>query len=154
MARNVDFSDILNKQVGSAPAPRPIPEGTYHGEIVGLPAQRVVTTKEGDKPVLSLTLALMEAGDDVDEEALAEAGGLLSNSGEPKRIRQDFWLTEDSLWRYDQFLAGLGIEGKSYLEAAEELPGRAVTVFVTLDEYTKNGQTRQINNVQHCFARE
>ena len=81
MARNVDFSDILNKQVGSAPAPRPIPEGTYHGEIVGLPAQRVVTTKEGDKPVLTLTLALMEAGDDVDEEALAVLEGFVETGG-------------------------------------------------------------------------
>jgi len=150
----LDFSDILNKQVGSAPQPKPIPEGTYHGEIVGLPAQRVVSTKEGDKPILTITIALNEAGDDVDEEALAEGGGLLSAGGEAKRVRMDFWLTEDSLWRYDQFLASLGIEGKTYLEAAEELPGRSVTTFIKLNEYEKNGQTRSINNVDRCFARE
>lgn len=150
----IDFSEILNKQIGTAPTPRPIPEGTYHGEIVGVPAMRAVNTKEGEKPVLTITVALNEAGDDVDEDSLAEAGGLLSANGEPKRVRTDFWLTEDSLWRYDQFLAGMGIEGKSYQDGAEELPGRAVTVFITLDEYTKNGVTRSINNVQRCVARE
>ncbi len=150
----IDFSEILKKQVGSAPQPKAIPEGTYFGEIVGLPAMREVQTKEGNKPILTITVALNEAGDDVDEDSLAEAGGLLNGGGEPKRVKMDFWLTDDSLWRYDQFLASMGIENKSYEEAAEDLPGRAVTTFITLNEYEKNGVTRSINNVQRCHARE
>ena len=79
---------------------------------------------------------------------------MLSNSGEPKRVRKDFWLTDDSRYQLDRFLESLGVTG-SYEEALPQTTGRAVTVFVTLDEYTtKGGDTRQINNIQRLFARE
>jgi len=150
----IDFTDIMNKQVGSAPAPKPLPEGTYHGEIVGVPTLRTVATKEGDKPIATITIALTETGDDVAEDDLAEAGGLVNNSGEPKRIRHDYWLTEDSLWRFDQLFESLGIQGASYAEAGEQLAGRAVTLYVKLDTYEGKGGTRTVNNVQRLIARE
>lgn len=150
----IDFTEIMTKQVGSAPAPKPVPEGTYHGEIVGVPTLRTVQTKEGEKPIATITIAMTEAGDDVAEDELSEAGGLLTANGEPKRIRHDYWLTEDSLWRYDQLFENLGISEGSYADAGEQLAGRAVTLFIKVDTYTgKNGE-RTVNNVQRLIARE
>ena len=48
-----------------------------------------------------------------------------------RQFRRDFYLTEDSLWRLDDLLKGLGIEpGKSYEEALPEAVGKAVQVQI------------------------
>lgn len=150
----IDFSEILSKQVGSAPEPKAIPEGTYFGEIVGVPTLRAQQTKEGEKAIATVTIALNEPGDDVDTDSLSEAGGLMLSNGEPKRVRKDFWLAEDSLYQLDRFLKSMGVEG-NYQEAFEQLPGREVIAYVTLDEYqTKSGDSRSVNNVSRLFAKE
>lgn len=150
----LDFSEILNQQVGSAPKPQPIPEGTYYGEIVGVPAARIAKTKEGEKPLMAVRIALTEADSDVDADELAEAGGLLNASGDAKVVTKEFWIEESSRYQYDGFLEAMGLSG-SYTEAGEQLPGRAVTVFITKDEYqTKSGETRSSNKVSRLFARE
>lgn len=150
----LDFSEILNQQVGSAPKPKPIPEGTYFGTIAGIPTNRIANTKEGEKPIVAFNLALTEPGDDVNQDDLAEAGGLLSPSGDAKRVRKDFWLTDDSRHQLDTFLENLGITG-SYVEAFQAVPGREVMVYITLDSFqSKSGEERQVNNVTRIFARE
>ena len=150
----VEFKEILSQQVGSAPTPQPIPEGTYYGQVDGLPTLRLAKTKEGDKPIVVFKFALTEAGDDVDEAALADVGGLLRGDGEPKRVVREFWVDESSRYRLDQFLEGFGFKDMSYEEAFQQMPGMDVQLFVTLEEYTtKTGEARSINNVQRAFAR-
>lgn len=153
---NVDFTAILGKQVGTAPEPKPLPSGTYMGVVEGLPTSRIVNTKEGPKGVLTVTVGITEAMDDVDEGSLAEAGGLLRNDGNRKTIRADFWLDEGSLFRLDQFLAGFGWtadSGKTYQDALEELPGKEVTVALESREYqTKSGETRTATDVKRIHA--
>lgn len=153
---SIDFTAILGKQVGTAPEPKPLPSGTYVGVIKGVPKGRLVKTKEGEKPILTVTIGVTEAMEDVDQEALSESGGLLRNDGEAKQVRADFWLDENSLYRLDQFLATFGYNadsGRPYTEVLEELPGREVTVAVVTEDYTNNrGETRTATNVSKIFA--
>lgn len=154
----VNFSAILGKTVGTAPEPKPLPEGTYTGIISSLPQSRGQKTKDGMKGILSIQVSLTEAMDDVDQTALQECGGLLRPDGDAKTVRSDFWLTEDALYILDRFLAGFGFSeeaGKSYAEALEELPGKEVTLSIALREYTPpGGEARQVNDVKRIFAKE
>lgn len=153
----VDFSAILGASVGSAPQPKPLPEGTYSGVIDGVPKTQARNTKEGQKGVVTITIALQEAADDVDAEALAESGGLIRNDGRPRMVSTDFWLTEDAMYRFDNFLQGFGYNadsGKSYQEAMEELDGREVTLSVKQREYQrKDGSTAIAVDIDRCFAK-
>lgn len=154
----VDFTAILSKQVGSAPQPKPLPDGTYTGVIEGLPTSRPVKTKEGEKPVLTVTVGIGEAMDDVDPEALEAAGGLMKANGERKTIRSDFWLDENSLWVFDRFLESCGFgadSGKTYQEVLEELPGKEVTINIEQETYTaKGGGERTAIRVKRIFGSE
>lgn len=150
----VDFSDILNQQVGSAPEPKPLPEGTYYGTIAGIPTTRLAKTKEGEKPLIVVKVALTEAGEDVDSDALAEAGGLMRGDGEPKIIQKEFWLDESSRYQYDRLFSGFGIEGVSYADGNQQLPGRDAMVFVKQRTYEAGGETRTVNDVARIAARE
>ena len=70
----INFSEILSKQVGSAPEPKPLPQGTYSGVITKRPDPVTIKTKEGEKGQLYFTIRLTEAQEDVDQDALLEAG--------------------------------------------------------------------------------
>lgn len=151
-----DFSDILNRQHGSAPEPKPVPAGTYYGTIEGLPKPREINTKNGIRGILGVRVSLTEAGEDVDEAELAASGGLAMPNGKAKTVTADFWLDEDSLWAFEKFLDSMGFEKGtcSYTEANEQLPGRAVTVEVIVDEFEQNGVTRTNNKVKRIFAQD
>lgn len=53
----IDFTNILEIQVGTAKEPKPLPEGTYVGVIAAPPELTTRKTKEGDKPVLQVTVS-------------------------------------------------------------------------------------------------
>lgn len=149
----IDFNDILSQKVGSADRPKPLPEGTYFGIVASLPKARLVKTKEGEKPVITVTFGLQEAGEDVDADELAQAGGLLLNDGSPKKVSLDFWVDDESRYRLDDFIVSFGIEDKAYDEAFEELVDKEVQLFVKLDTYQSQGQDRTVNRVQRAFAK-
>lgn len=153
----IDFSAILGKTVGTAPEPKPIPGGTYAGQIEGIPQMRAAQTKEGPKALASITVALIEPMDDVDAAELAEAGGLIKPSGDRKTMTKDFFLSEESLWVLDQFLASFGFNkdsGKSYAEAFEELPGKDVICAVTQVQRVPKGATepRTFNELNRVYG--
>ena len=159
----VDFSEILNRQAGTAETPKALPQGTYYGTIMGRPTSRKVDTKEGPKGVLTFKFALNEAGEDVDADDLEAAGGLRTHSGEAKTVRQDFWLSDESLHYLDTFVSGFGFEknaeggfGKSYKEIFEELVGKDVTIALEQRTYTPKGggEERVTNEVKRVFATE
>lgn len=154
----VDFSAILGASVGSAPQPKNLPQGVYYGIIDGIPVAKPRSTKEGDKGVLTVKISLNEADADVDEAELAEAGGLVRNDGRPRQVMADFWLTEDAMYRLDNFMAGFGFNaesGKSYGEALEELDGRNVTVSLKHRTYTdRSGTEKTAVDIDRCFATE
>lgn len=153
----VDFSEILNKEVGSAPQPKPVPAGTYIGTIDGLPKIVERNTKNGTKGILQVVVGLSEAGEDVDETELTECGGLVLDGGGRKKVRAEFWLEEDSMWQLDNFLATFGWvagAGQSYQAALEELPGKEVKIGVIVDSFESNGVTKTNNKVKGIYSNE
>lgn len=153
----IDFAALLGKQVGTAPEPKALPAGTYTGQIAEQPTTREVTTKEGAKGVLVIKYAITGFGEDVSEEEVADAGGLLRGNGDPRTLTSEFWLDEDSLWRLDQFLAGFGFSedsGQTYAEVLDGLAGQGVTLLVTQEEYTRKGATKAttVNRVERAYA--
>lgn len=150
----IDFSSILKQEIGTAVAPSPVPEGTYKGQIEGVPKYSERHTKAGIKGIISVNVSLQESGDDVDESDLASAGGLTRDNGDPKRVTADFWLDSDSLYRLDQFLASFGLTG-DYESALKELPNRSVTVYVIQDTFTSKGGAEVTNNkVKTIYAND
>ena len=154
---DIDFSAILGRQVGTAPEPKPLPAGTYIGVIDGLPKARAQNTKEGPKGILTVTFKLIEAMDNVDENELAEAGGLRRQDGEAKTMKLDFWLEDNSLFILDRFMASFGFNaesGKTFVEAFEELPGKEVVLEIERRSYTKDGETRTISDIKRAVAKD
>jgi hypothetical protein len=60
-------------------------------------------------------------------------------------MRRDFYLTEDALWRLDDFLrsVGISVEGRSYEEVLPEVIGQPITVEV---QQYMNEQSGEIGN--------
>lgn len=155
----VDFSAILSLQVGSAPEPKPLPNGTYVGRIASLPSISDRQTKEGVKMIVSFAVDLAEPMDDVDQDELATAGGLLRSNGDAKQVRREVWIDpadKESRYPLDQLLAGFGYTAASkmdYTAVFEELPGREVIVAIERREYSKrDGTTGQTTDVKRMHA--
>jgi hypothetical protein len=128
-----NFADILNKPADQIEKPKPTPTGTYLTIIAGPPEQKTVN----EKPVISFKHKVIQAQDDVDQAALAEAGGV------GKVMPNDFFLmTNDGNvndWPILQFLENtLGIEktGKSLAQMLAEAPGKQCYVTIKHEIYT------------------
>ena len=75
-----NFTDILNKPAETVEKPKPRPVGTYLCIVDGPHKQRDVKGKDGTEyPVVGFTFKTMQAQEDVDQAALAEAGGVGNN---------------------------------------------------------------------------
>ena len=129
----VDFSDILNKRVEDIESPKPLPPGTYRGMITAPPAMDEFERKEENGsttkiPVAVLSIAIQEPTDGVDEDLLAQAGGVRARNGKPKEVQMRYYLEEESLHRVKKLLRSCGIEAASLGEGFQELAGREVLV--------------------------
>lgn len=120
----VDFSKTLKKKLEDVKRPPLIPVGTYTGRVAKQPEFN--ESGDGKWKTIDFQLQLVEAGPDVDQEALAEYGGLSKGS----IIRHSFmYSTEDTAeananadrttFRLKQFLTEhLAIEGVEDLDQA------------------------------------
>lgn len=119
------LSDILDKPATEIDRPKPLPSGHYLWLTVGLP--RYDKSKEKQTPFYEFTLKCLQALDDVDEEALQEwstkADGTVKNLND-FTTKHTFYITEDSVYRLQDFLEHLGIdrEGKSIRQCIDETP--------------------------------
>jgi hypothetical protein len=127
-----NFTDILNKPAESIEKPKQRPPGTYLCIVNGPHRMKEVN----DKPVVSVNFKTMQAQEDVDQAALAEAGGVGNT------VTQDYFLLtndgNDNSWGLLQFLENhLGIEkaGKSLAQMLAEAPGKQVLVNVAHEMY-------------------
>lgn len=128
-----NFTDILNKPAEAVEKPKPRPVGTYLCLVNGPHKQREVN----DKPIIEIALKTMQAQADVDQAALAEAGGV------GNVVTQTFWLVNndggDNSWPLVNFLENhLGIEkaGKSIAQMLSEAPGKQVLATLKHEIYT------------------
>lgn len=85
----VNFADALNTKTGSIERPPLIPVGTYTAIVSKVPSMETIS--DGKWDVLDFQLRLQQPQDDVDQEALAEYGGL----GPQSVLRHRFMFPKD-----------------------------------------------------------
>ena len=121
-----NFSSILEESPEEVSAPQPLPQGTYICVVAGAPVYDKSTKKQ--TPYVEFTLRPLAAGEDVDETELEETGGL-----EGKTFRATFYLTEDAVYRLDEFHTHCGIDlndGQSRRQRNDAVMNAEVRVFV------------------------
>src|SRR5580658_1326466 len=99
------FSDILDKPATEIDRPKPLPIGEYVWTVQGLP--RYDKSKEKQTPFYEFTCKAASALDSVDEDALKEWA--TKSDGSMRALtdfstRLTFYITEDSLYRLQEFL--------------------------------------------------
>jgi len=98
-----NFAGLLDKAPTTVDKPKPLPVGTYLCVVDGLPRYDKSSKKQTD--FVEFKLRPIQAADDVDADDLAAAGGL-----DKKSIRATFYLTEDAVYRLDEFHQHCGLE--------------------------------------------
>ena len=125
----VDFSAIMSKPVEAAVRPPTAPAGTYLAGIVG---HEFGTSSKKGTPYCRFNFQLLAAQDDVDEAALEEAGGVEFMN--KKRMRYEFYLTDDAMYRLREFLEDaleLNCSGRNFDEVIPETVNMQVLLGVT-----------------------
>lgn len=119
-----NFGALLDKSASDVERPKPLPQGSYHCVVKGLPRYDQSSKKKTD--FVEFTLVPQTAGEDVDADELAEMGGLAN-----KTIRATYYITEDSLWRLKAFLEHCGIEESgSIRNMIDETPNCEVVAYL------------------------
>lgn len=119
-----DFSQLARKPAGQATRPPLLPIGNYMGRIKSFEWGE---SSQKKTPYVRFMIVPVAGGEDVDQTELA--GIDLSK----KQFRQDFFFTDDILWRLDKFLMtlGLSMDGRSYEEVLPESMGSEVKFALT-----------------------
>jgi hypothetical protein len=98
-----NFASILDEAPTEISRPKPLPVGTYLCVVQGQPVYDK-SNKKGT-PFVEFTLRPITAEEDVDADDLAEMGGI----GD-KTIKATFYLTDDAVFRLDEFHQHCGID--------------------------------------------
>jgi len=117
----VDFSKLLDKPAGEAKKPPVLPEGIYGVVIKGY---SIDDKNKNKTPYVRFSVGYTEGPEGVELDGI----DLSKRQG-----RSDFYLTEDALYRLDEFIksAGVEVKGKSYREIFPELTGTQAKAEVT-----------------------
>ncbi len=119
-----NFGALLDKPASDVERPKPLPQGSYHCIVKGLP--RFDKSSKKFTEFVEFTLQPTAAGEDVDEEDLAAMGGIAN-----KTIRATYYITEDALWRLKDFLSHCGIEEDGSLRnMIDQTPNCEVIAFI------------------------
>jgi hypothetical protein len=119
-----NFAEILSRRPEDQERPKPFPAGTYTALVL---RHETGETSKKQTPYVRFYFQAVEAHDDVDQEALAEI------DMQKKTLRDDFYLTDDALYRLSEFLETLGIEmsGRTFAECLPETINQAITITVS-----------------------
>lgn len=111
---DLNWDDLASTQLGTVERPPLKPAGHYLANIVGR-GEQGTSSKKGTL-YIEYPVTVTEALEDVDREELEAAGG-------PNfKGKITFYLTQQSLWRFKEFAAGLGAsDDMGVLEAAEHI---------------------------------
>ena len=143
-----NFASILDEAPTEIDRPKPIPTGTYLCRVQGTLTYDK-SSKKGT-PFVQFTLKPISAEEDVDEEDLAEMGGL-----DNKTLRLTFYLTEDAVYRLDEFHEHCGIdlsEERSRKMRNDDVIGQSFRGFVK-QKPSKDG-TRMYSNIERTLPAE
>src|SRR5260221_4712227 len=120
----VDFSTLLRKPAGEAKKPPALPIGDYPGVIK---SYELGDQNKNKTPYVRFHVGLLGWADSIPESE-RQADLDLSK----RQMRRDYFLTEDALWRLDEFLRSIGVklEGRSYEEALPDAIGASILAEV------------------------
>ena len=138
-AQATTFESILDTPADAVERPKPIPIGTYDAIVQGLYEEGKSSQKQ--TPFVQFAFAITGAGEDVDEDELAEVGGL-----EGKVLKNNstkFYTTPDALWRLTEAMEAMGVdlEGKTIRQSLAETPNCAVKILV-IHEASQDGEQK------------
>lgn len=102
MTDTPNFASILDEAPSEVDRPKPLPVGTYHCVV-----QAPVYDKSSKKgtPFVMFGLRPIAVFEDVDQTELEESGGL-----DNRTIRATYYLTEDAVYRLDEFHQHCGLD--------------------------------------------
>ncbi len=119
----INFNAILDKKAEEIERRKKVPESSaYLGNII---KTSLGESNQKKTPFLAVSMVILDGGQDVSQEALAEVGGTVVGL----KITEKFYLTEDALGRLLDFAekhVGLEISGRSLREIVEALPNNQV----------------------------
>lgn len=129
------FASILDRPATEIERPKPLPIGTYHSLVKGMPRYDKSSKKQTD--FIEFTLELTKALDDVDPEDLKAA--CVNKAGEFRPLatfplKATYYLTEGAAWRLKKFLEDLGFDTESKESTMREMCEQSANseVYVTL----------------------
>lgn len=134
-----NLDHLLGKKVNEVEKPKSFPIGHY---IWTLTAFEIMESSKKKTPGIEYKVKMIEPMDDVDEDELA----LVKNPRE-KEKKLTFWLTEDSLWRFTDFLETLGVSDED--KTLEELIPETVSCqfLAAIRHETIEGSTDVIDKI-------
>jgi len=120
----VDLSQYLNMRAGEAKRPQPLKVGIYKGRVSRYePGQN----NRNNTPYIRIFVVPYEWPEGTTQDEIGDTD--LSR----RQLRKDFYLTEESLYRLDDFLRSCGIvpNGQTYGELMSQVISMDVTFEVT-----------------------
>lgn len=142
-----DFSSLLSADITSVERPKPKPVGTYRLRVIKVPDP--VESRDKGTPGMQFTFAYVEALADVDPDLLAEVD-LTKGT-----LRDTFWLTDDALYRFREFLEkiGLDVETKTFKEIIPETPNQEVYAYIS-QQPSRSGDGAVFNTIDKYLSVE
>lgn len=114
------FGALLDRQIGTSERPKPVPPGTWE---VLVTSHKFGESAQKKTPYVEFTFRLQSPKDDVDPDALD------GFDFRGKTVRDTFYLTEDAMFRLEEFLKACGMEG-TVRENIQASANRAVLAAV------------------------
>ena len=144
MAESPDFNALLDTNADDVKAPQPLPAGDYTFRV---DRYEFGESSQKGTPFVRYMLKPTAAGDDVDEEMLAEVG-----EWQQKDMRATFYLSERAMFMLRNFLENaceIEVEGRTFKELIPEAVGCEVEGTVTVQQGNNGGQYNpDVGNLQ------
>lgn len=132
-----NFSALLRKPAGEAKKPPALPAADYPAVLSSF---ELGDNNKNKTPYVRFMVKLTGWAESLDESDRDSDIDLVK-----RQMRKDFYLTDDALWRLDEFMKSIGIEanGRTYEELFPEMMG--MEVIAEVRQYM-NQQTSEIGN--------
>ena len=121
-----NFAELLNKPAGEAKKPPVLDAGDYPGVIK---SYEMGESSQKKTPYVRFMVGLTGWPEGAEPQT-REDGTPIDLS--TKTLRRDFFITDDALWRFDEFLRAIGIDptGRTYADLLPETVGAGVLAEV------------------------
>ncbi len=134
----VNFQELLAKQVDSVERPKAFPIGSYDAIIAG---HEYGKSSKKETPYVRFWCKLIGTRDDVVDEDFEAAGGLEALNAR-KPIKLDFYITDAALWRLTDFLQNsldLNCAGRTIDSVIPEATNVPLIVSIVHEAGSKEG---------------